>query len=74
MDAAHGHAMLWDHRRRAWTYNPGLAIRLLDDHRNFDRYEEVDRQTADQLVPGVTGGVPLPDEASIRSVFTEASG
>ncbi|WP_130331915.1 hypothetical protein [Micromonospora kangleipakensis] len=70
VDATNGHAMVWDHRHRAWTYNPGLAARFLDDHRNFDRYDEVDRQTADRLVPGMTGGVPLPDEVSIRSVFT----
>lgn len=68
-DDAHGDALLWDHRAKAWVYDPALVVRFLDDYRNWDRYETVDRETAERIVPQVTGGEKLPDEESIRWVF-----
>ena len=61
--------MLWDHRAQAWVYNPGLVVRFLDDYRNFERQEEVDRETAERITPDITGGEPLPDEETIAWIF-----
>jgi hypothetical protein len=68
-----GHALVWDHRQRRWSYNPALATRFLDDHRNAGRYEEVDRRTADQVASAVTDGVELPDEKDIYAEFRRSS-
>lgn len=68
-EAAQGDFLIWDHRARAWVYDPALAVRYLDDHRNLDKYQNVDRETAERIVPGITGGEKLPDEDSIRWVF-----
>lgn len=59
------HAMLWDHRAKAWVYDPALVGRVLDDHRNFDRYRTVDREMAERAAPEITGGENLPDEETI---------
>jgi len=69
MDPASGDAMMWDHLSSAWTYDPELAVRFLDNGRNFDRYEPIDRATAEQITPGITSGEPLPDEETIRWVY-----
>ena len=64
-----GHALIWDHRQKAWSYNPSLVVRIVDDYRNFDRYETVDRETVERIAPQVTGGEQVPDEESIHWVF-----
>ncbi len=69
METAQGHALIWDHEERAWAYDPALAVRFLDDPRNWDAYRTVDRETAEQMTPEITGGENLPDEESIRWVF-----
>jgi hypothetical protein len=71
VDPTNGHALVWDHRRRAWTYDPGLAVRFLDDYRNFDRYETVDRSALERFVEQITGGVQLPDERSVQAMFAQ---
>ncbi|MFC3504559.1 hypothetical protein ACFOOK_26825 [Micromonospora krabiensis] len=69
VDAETGDAILWDHRRATSTYEPGLVVRFLDDHRNLDRYETVARSDAEALSARITGGESLPDETTIRSLF-----
>jgi hypothetical protein len=69
MDAGPGHALLWDHKLGAWSYNPGLAVGFLDDYRNDDRQERVDRGTAERIAPSITGGEELPDEDTIAWIF-----
>ncbi|GIF66072.1 hypothetical protein Ais01nite_41070 [Asanoa ishikariensis] len=69
MDAGPGHALLWDHRLRAWAYNPDLAVGFLDDYRNDERQERVDRAAAERIARDITGGEELPDEETIGWVF-----
>lgn len=64
-----GHAMLWDHRSKAWRYDPGLVARTLENDDSFDRWSKVDRATAERWTPQVTGGHPLPSEDWFRWVF-----
>ncbi|MEH1165579.1 hypothetical protein V6V47_09350 [Micromonospora sp. CPCC 205539] len=69
MDAGTGQAILWDHRNRAWAYDPGLVVRFLNDYRKFDRYETVDRAAAQSVARIVAGGASLPDEEAILAMF-----
>ncbi|MGC5334855.1 hypothetical protein [Micromonospora sp. DT62] len=71
MDPATESAVLWNHRKAAWTYDPGLVLRFLDDYRNLDRYENVDRSAVEGVVQEVTGGECLPDEDSIALMLEE---
>jgi hypothetical protein len=64
-----GHAMLWDHRAKAWVYDPALVVRFLDDYQHIDEYETVDRETAERATPQITGGEQLPDEETIAWIF-----
>ncbi|MEV4479193.1 hypothetical protein [Micromonospora coxensis] len=73
MEAATGDALLWDHRKKAWSYNPELVVRFLDDYRNIDRYEEVGREVAERVAALVSGGSSLPAEDAITQRFHEAS-
>ncbi|MEO3780318.1 hypothetical protein ABGB16_26580 [Micromonospora sp. B11E3] len=68
MDVAHGHALVWNHRSGAWLYDPGAALRFLDDYRNFDRYEEVEEGAARLLAERITGGA-MPGEDHVRARF-----
>ncbi|GLZ57562.1 hypothetical protein [Micromonospora sp. NBRC 107095] len=74
MDVGVGQAVLWDHRARAWAYDPGLVVRFLDDYRNADRYNNVSRADAEAVVEAVTGGEKLPDEGAIRAMFEDGGG
>ncbi|MCG5468655.1 hypothetical protein LADH09A_002523 [Micromonospora sp. LAH09] len=74
MDAGPGQAILWDHRARAWAYDPDLVVRFLNDYRNVDRYKNVDRGAAEAVAGAVTGGEKLPDERSIRAMFKTGCG
>ncbi|MEV4533830.1 hypothetical protein AB0J82_08360 [Asanoa sp. NPDC049518] len=69
MDVSAGHGLLWDHKLKAWSYNPELVVRFLDDDRNDDRWESIDRSVAEGIVPEITGGEELPDEETIGWVF-----
>jgi hypothetical protein len=71
MDAATGSAILWNHRLGEWTYDPDLVVRFLDDYRNGDRYENVDRAAAEGAAGPITGGSVLPEEATIVSILDE---
>ncbi|MFD6562779.1 hypothetical protein [Micromonospora profundi] len=62
-------AILWDHRSRDWVFDPGLVMRFINDHRNVDRFETVDRPTAESVAETVTGGTRLPGEDAIRAMF-----
>ena len=64
-----GHDLIWDHRAKAWVYDPDLVARFLGDYDNEDRYREVDRETAERLTPAVTGGEGIPDEETIAWIF-----
>ena len=64
------HAMLWDHRAKAWIYDSRLVGRFLTNSDNDDTFQEVDRATAEQITPAVTGGEGLPDEETIAWIFT----
>ncbi|MFF5171643.1 hypothetical protein ACFY3U_03290 [Micromonospora sp. NPDC000089] len=66
---ATGDAILWDHRKGAWVYNPDLVIRFLDDHQNFDRYQQVERSQAELVAARIGGGIDLPDPASVEMIF-----
>ncbi|MBQ0903046.1 hypothetical protein [Micromonospora sp. U21] len=74
MDVGLGQAILWDHRSRVWAYDPDLVARFVNGHRNFDRYETVDRSAAEGVAEIVTSGGSLPDEEAIRAIFTAAGG
>lgn len=74
MDVGAGKAILWDHRSRGWAFDPGLVVRFVNDYRNIDRFETVDRATAENVAVTVTGGTALPDEEGIRAMFAATSG
>ncbi|GGO02384.1 hypothetical protein [Micromonospora parathelypteridis] len=69
IDPGQGEALLWDHRRGAWAYDPGLVTRFLDDYRNLDRYESVNRMRAEQVAQAITGVPALPDETAFRMML-----
>ncbi|MEU8209378.1 hypothetical protein AB0B85_09275 [Micromonospora sp. NPDC049044] len=69
MEVGAGKAILWDHRSGAWAFDPALVMRFVNDYRNFDRFETVDRATAERVAETVSGGAPLPDEDGIRAMF-----
>src|SRR5690349_15838308 len=70
LDNGTGDGMIWDHLQKAWIYDPGLIVRFLDDHRNWDRVEEIQREKAEAVTLEVTGGKEgLPDEETIRWIF-----
>ncbi|TDC82379.1 hypothetical protein E1193_12015 [Micromonospora sp. KC606] len=71
VDEVKGHAVIWDHRQRAWSYNPDLAFRFLADFDNIDRFEPIDRSCMERIAGQVTGGVSLPDPEAIERVFQE---
>lgn len=66
-----GGALLWNHRRGGWAYDPDLVMRFLADYRNMDRYQNVQRQAAEEFAPGVTQGGLLPSEADIQALLEE---
>ncbi len=69
-DVKTGDALLWNHRQKAWQYNPDLVVRFLDDYRNLDQYEPIDRETAERVALGITGRQELPDEETIAWIFS----
>ncbi|MEU8209376.1 hypothetical protein AB0B85_09265 [Micromonospora sp. NPDC049044] len=73
LDAGQGQALLWDHRRGSWAYDPNLVVRFLDDYRNVDRYENIDRAKAEQIAPIVTGSPGLPDEAAFELMLANGA-
>lgn len=64
-----GRGILWDHWAKAWVYDPDLIVRYIDDYRNYERYEAIDRATAERITPNITGGEELPDEETIGWMF-----
>ncbi|MET7666516.1 hypothetical protein [Micromonospora luteifusca] len=71
--ASQGEALLWDHRRGTWAYDPGLVTRFLNDYRNFDRCENVDRMRAEQVVQAITGVPALPDETAFHTMLASGA-
>ncbi|MEW2143937.1 hypothetical protein AB0869_14100 [Micromonospora vinacea] len=69
MDVGAGNAILWDHRSGHWAFDPALVVRFVNDYRNVDRFETVDRATAERVAEAVSGGTALPDEDDIRAMF-----
>ncbi|MBG6067782.1 hypothetical protein [Micromonospora ureilytica] len=73
LGAGHGEALLWDHRCGSWAYDPGLVTRFLNDYRNVDRYDNIDRAEADQIAPTVTGLAGLPDEEAFHLLLVKGA-
>ncbi|MEV1146362.1 hypothetical protein [Micromonospora sp. NPDC049799] len=71
MDTRRGGALLWDHRQGAWSYDPALVVRFLDDYRNLDRYVSVPRSDAEGVVGEITGGEHLPEENALESMIED---
>lgn len=71
MEVTTGDAVFWDHSRKGWVYDPELAIRTLDEPKNWRRVKETSRDEAEIRVMEVTRAnpVPLPDEETIRWMF-----
>jgi hypothetical protein len=74
MDTRTQDAMFWSHRSTAWQYNPRFVLGFLDDHNKWDRYDSVDRATAERITAELTkasaGFVQdLPDERTIYWIF-----
>ena len=69
MDVGAGNAILWDHRSGRWAFDPALVVRFVNDYRNMDRFETVDRATAERVAETVSGGHALPHEDDIRAMF-----
>ena len=74
LDTKTNDALLWNHRSKAWQYDPRLVLEFLDDDRNWDRVEEVDRATAERITVEITKASygyiqELPDEDTIRWIF-----
>ncbi|MET8356436.1 hypothetical protein [Micromonospora sp. NPDC005171] len=74
MDVGTGNAILWDHRSGHWAFDPALVVRFVNDYRNVDRFETVDRATAERVAETVSGGIALPDEDDIRAMFAPGAG
>ncbi|EEP73476.1 hypothetical protein MCAG_03803 [Micromonospora sp. ATCC 39149] len=68
LDPSKGRALIWNHRIKAWSYEPGLDFRSLEDCRNVDRYREIDESEARQVALAVTGG-DLPGEGQVVARF-----
>lgn len=68
-DVGTGNAILWDHRSGGWAFDPDLVARFVNDYRNGDRFEAVNRSTAESVAEAITGGSPLLDEDGIRAMF-----
>jgi hypothetical protein len=62
-------AVVWNHRARAWTFNPEAAASFLLDDRNFDRWTEVDRTKAEEIAR--TFGTELPTEEELHRMCEE---
>jgi hypothetical protein len=67
-------AMYWSHEAMAWQYNPRFIIGFLDDERNWEKYEPVERATAERITAELTKATAgfvqqLPDEATIYWIF-----
>ena len=69
LEPAEGDALIWDHMQEAWSYDPWTAVEFLDDFRNFERYEPISREKAEQITPGIADGEKLPDEETILWIF-----
>jgi hypothetical protein len=62
--------LIWNHQIKAWQYNPALIARFIFDEKNWDRFEEIDRGTAERITLEVTKGrEPLPSEETIGWIF-----
>ncbi|MFI1192220.1 hypothetical protein ACH4T9_02915 [Micromonospora sp. NPDC020750] len=72
MDVDSGDALVWSNRLHEWTYNPGLAVRFLDDYRNFGRYEELGAAEVQPIAERLTGAA-LPGEAEVVGWFRGAA-
>ncbi|MFD0593571.1 hypothetical protein ACFQZ4_14450 [Catellatospora coxensis] len=63
-------AMLWDHRQKAWVYDPTTVAYVMDHHDYVDRSEEISREQAEELTLQITKGKEaLPDEETILWIF-----
>jgi hypothetical protein len=64
------HALSWSHREGGWVYDPSAASRMLGADEYRERRQPVDRATAERLTPTFTKGEELPDEDTIRWIFS----
>jgi hypothetical protein len=62
--------LAWNHTSKAWQYDPMRMMEFLLDDQNFDRFEEIDRATAERITLEITKGFePLPSEETIYWAF-----
>ncbi|WP_433129725.1 hypothetical protein ACQPWW_05420 [Micromonospora sp. CA-240977] len=73
LEVGYGRALLWDHRCGSWAFDPGLVMRFLNDHRNVDRYDTVDRAEAERIAVVVTGSPALPDEETFHLMLANGA-
>src|SRR5688572_25199648 len=62
------HAMHWDHFQQGWVYDPDGNSRFMAEA-DEDQIHRVQREEAERVTPGITGGEGLPDEETIRWIF-----
>lgn len=62
------HAMHWSHYQQGWVYDPTGNSRYLAEE-DEDRLRNIEREEAERVTPGITGGEGLPDEDTVRWIF-----
>jgi hypothetical protein len=67
-------ALVWNQGIQAWQYDPARVIRFTSDHQNLDRFEPVNRATAEefsrQLAVDGSSISELPSEDWIEWFFS----
>jgi hypothetical protein len=68
MESMEYHSMHWSHFQEGWVYDPQGDAKLLAEI-DEDTFREIEREEAERVTPGITGGEGLPDEDTIRWIF-----
>ncbi len=67
-------ALVWNQGIQAWQYDPARVLHFTSDYRNWDRYEPVDRATAEdfarRLAVDGSAASELPSEEWIEWFFS----
>jgi hypothetical protein len=62
-------AVIWNHRLKAWTFNPTAAARFLRHDDYEDRRQRVDRTRAEEIARNL--GTELPSEEELHRICEE---
>jgi len=62
-------AVIWSHRRKAWTFNPRAAAPLLFDDQQYDQQTVISRPQAEEIAR--TLGTELPSEEELHRISEE---